>query len=504
MTSTRVQRDQPHGMEVFANSTAVTELPRQTPVVASVDVLVVGGGPAGVGAALAAAKEGAKTLLIERYGMLGGMWTAGLVNPLFDFHCKGWIVAELIERLQAANAWMKWRHAATFDREAMKWTLEEMMTEAGVELWYYSLVVDAIVEDDAVLGAIVESKAGREGVLARVVVDASGDGDVAARAGAPYEMGRAVDGAVQPVTLMFEISGIGDYECVSALDLYDQMTEAIEHDGMDVELHVHPIVLDRLRHLVVQIERGHTLVVTDPGDLEHEGDRLHSAINRASHLVRRPSAGRHVPVPGCVHHDSCKHALPAGLALHDRAQNRVILDDRIHDQAVIPQLDPSLRHHFLERPLHGLPIERSRVAPLHPCIRGLESLDQLRDDPALAVEVEQRIHEPGGPHPSEHPVSLDEESLRPLLRRGKSRTDSRRPSTDDEHVHAGYDRRLAGELGDRSGVRENLHAVGLVSLDAGGGHEESFCLRKRRGDCPLWTVRKSPCGEGTVHRGQSP
>lgn len=236
MTSTRVQRDLPHDMEVASDSTAVTEFPRQTPVAASVDVLVVGGGPAGVGAALAAAKEGAKTLLIERYGMLGGMWTAGLVNPLFDFHRKGWIVAELIDRLQAANAWMKWRHAATFDTEAMKRTLEGMMAEAGVELWYYSLVVDAIVEDDAILGAIVESKAGREGVLARVVVDASGDGDVAVRAGAPYEMGRAADGVVQPVTLMFEISGIGDYESVSALDLYDQMTAVIERHGMDVEL----------------------------------------------------------------------------------------------------------------------------------------------------------------------------------------------------------------------------------------------------------------------------
>jgi len=230
------KREPVHAMKIGQSRETVVESPRTIPVVADVDVLVVGGGPAGVAAALAAAREGAKTLLIERYGMLGGMWTAGLVNPLFDSTRKGWIVAELIERLQTAGAWMKWRFAATFDTEAMKRTLEEMMGDAGAGFWYYSPVVDAIVEDSTVRGAVVESKAGREAVLAKVVVDASGDGDVAARAGAPYEMGRAADGAVQPVTLMFEVSGMGDYECTAAPELYDRMTEAIARAGIDFEL----------------------------------------------------------------------------------------------------------------------------------------------------------------------------------------------------------------------------------------------------------------------------
>ncbi|MEW6358389.1 MAG: FAD-dependent oxidoreductase [Planctomycetota bacterium] len=232
----RIRKDEVHGKKISLKREAVTESIRRTPVAADVDVLVVGGGPAGVGAAVAAAREGAKTLLIERFGMLGGMWTAGLVNPLFDSPRKGWVVAEMIQRLEAAGAWMKWRYAATFDVEIMKRTLEEMMAEAGAEFWYYSLVADAIVEGHTVRGAIVESKAGREAVLAKVVVDASGDGDVAARAGAPYEMGRADDGAVQPVTLMFEVDGLGDYKGDTAPELYDTMVEVIAREGMDFKL----------------------------------------------------------------------------------------------------------------------------------------------------------------------------------------------------------------------------------------------------------------------------
>ena len=82
---------------IDANRSAVEEAPRRTPVAADVDVLVVGGGPTGVGAALAAASEGAKTLVIERHGMLGGMWTAGLLNPLFE-PLRGWWVERLVGR----------------------------------------------------------------------------------------------------------------------------------------------------------------------------------------------------------------------------------------------------------------------------------------------------------------------------------------------------------------------------------------------------------------------
>lgn len=221
----------PHPMEVHPGGDRVREAVRESLVRATCDVLVVGGGPAGVGAALAAAREGARTLLIERHAMLGGMWTAGLVNPFFEATRNGWIVAETVSRLQERGAWREWKFAHTFDPEVMKRELEAMMGGAGVELLYDCLAVDAVVESDRLRGVIIESKAGREAILADAVIDCTGDGDVAARAGARFEFGRAADGLVQPMTLMFEVDGVGDFEQRSALELFDLMSRAItEHE----------------------------------------------------------------------------------------------------------------------------------------------------------------------------------------------------------------------------------------------------------------------------------
>lgn len=226
----------PHLMNIAPDRRVVQEAPRPTRVVADVDVLVVGGGPAGVAATLAAARCGAKTLCLERHGMLGGVWTAGLLNPFFDALGKGWLVQDLVNRLTAAQAWRKWNWTHTFDTEMMKLTLEAMLAEARADWWYYSMVVDAIVEDGRLRGVIVESKSGREAVLAKVVIDCSGDGDVAARAGVPFEVGRAEDGRCQPMTLMFEVDGIGDYpEQRGSEQLYDRLQEAMARVG-NVEL----------------------------------------------------------------------------------------------------------------------------------------------------------------------------------------------------------------------------------------------------------------------------
>ncbi len=214
----------------------VSEPARHTPIAAEVDVLVAGGGPAGVGAALAAAREGASVLLIERFGMLGGMWCAGLLNPFFEFHRNGWIVAEIVDALQSASRWREWVCAPTFDTEQMKLLLEQMMCNAGASFWYHSLVTDVIRDGSDVCGVIVESKSGREAVIAKVVIDCTGDGDVAARAGAQYELGSLSHHYVQPMTLMFEMDGVGSFTQQSSPQLYDLMVGAISEHHLDISL----------------------------------------------------------------------------------------------------------------------------------------------------------------------------------------------------------------------------------------------------------------------------
>jgi hypothetical protein len=142
----------------------------------------------------------------------------------------------LIQRLKKAGAWRAWKFSWTFDTEAMKLLLETMLAEAHAAIWYYSFVADAIVERGRVRGVIVESKSGREAVLAKVVVDCSGDGDVAARAGVPFRLGRIPDSACQPLTLMFEIDGLGDWVQSKAEDLYDRMAETIQRERLPIHL----------------------------------------------------------------------------------------------------------------------------------------------------------------------------------------------------------------------------------------------------------------------------
>lgn len=270
---TSLRQERPQGFLIAADRAALTEEARRTPVVADVDVLVVGGGPAGVGAALAAGREGARTLLVERHAMLGGMWTAGLVNPFFEFRKKGWIVAEIVRRLESEGAWRPGAGRSTFDTEAMVRLLERMMAGAGVEFWYHVLAADTVVEQGSARGIIVESKAGRAAILAKVVVDCTGDGDVAARAGVPYELGRVPDGLMQPMTLMFEIEGVDDYEQVSGQQTYDRMLDAIGEHGLDVELpfgrvNYAPaiILMPRSGSAMVQATHVYRLNALDPRD----------------------------------------------------------------------------------------------------------------------------------------------------------------------------------------------------------------------------------------------
>jgi len=187
------------------------------------DVVVAGGGPSGLIAALAAARSGAKTLLVEQYGFLGGMATAASVGPFSPFHYDDQqitmgIPQELVERLMAAGGstghlkcvpeYGSGSYMAYFDREIYKAVAFDMMKESGVRLLLHTFVAGAVVENKKVKGLLVANKSGLSHVMAKVIVDATGDGDVAARAGAEFKWGRDEDQLGQPMTMFFEMSNV--------------------------------------------------------------------------------------------------------------------------------------------------------------------------------------------------------------------------------------------------------------------------------------------------------
>jgi hypothetical protein len=205
------------------------EKEREIPIVADPEVLVVGAGPAGIGAAVAAARNGAKVLLVERYGYLGGNLTVAMVNPLFTFHdvngrqvIQG-IPGELVDRLVEQQASLGHIRDLTFDNasmtpfdpEGMKRLLFEMVLEAGVELLLHTWVVGAIRTGERVDGVIIENKSGRQAIRPKLIIDCTADADVVAQAGGTFLKGRESDGALQPVTLFFRIANI-DFKAVRA------------------------------------------------------------------------------------------------------------------------------------------------------------------------------------------------------------------------------------------------------------------------------------------------
>ncbi|MBX3239909.1 MAG: FAD-dependent oxidoreductase [Chitinophagaceae bacterium] len=200
----------------------IEEESRLLPVYATPEVLVVGAGPAGIGAAISAARNGAKVMLLERYGFLGGNLTIAMVNPMFTFHdIKGrqvirGIAGELVDRLiqlksshgHVSDLTFDNASMTPFDPEGMKYLLFEMVREAGVELLLHTWAVGVVKEGTKVTSVIIENKSGRQVINPQYVIDCSADADIATMAKAPFVKGRKEDGAMQPVTLFFRIGGI--------------------------------------------------------------------------------------------------------------------------------------------------------------------------------------------------------------------------------------------------------------------------------------------------------
>lgn len=195
---------------------------KQPPQLLETDIVVCGGGPAGINAALAAGRSGARTLLIERYGFLGGMSTIALVYPWMTFHTENGkqviagIAQEIVDRLQAEGAspghvrdTVGFVNTITpYDPEVYKILVFDMLREAGVTVLLHSFVDDVTVDGDQIASLSITTKSGRITIRAKQFIDASGDADLAHLSGAPCLQGRDGDKLTQPMTMKFRMRGV--------------------------------------------------------------------------------------------------------------------------------------------------------------------------------------------------------------------------------------------------------------------------------------------------------
>lgn len=202
---------------------AIEEPARQIPVYGDYEVVVLGGGPAGIAAAVAAARAGRRTLLIERYGFLGGMGTAAGVTNFCGLHANvhgemhrvvQGIASDLLSRidrlggLNAPHLILGKIFAQAYDTAAYKIAADDLLAAHKVDILFHALGAGVVMHDDQRISALmVETKAGRQAVLADIYIDCSGDGDLAAWAGAPYEVGDNSGSMLYP-SMMFRLNGI--------------------------------------------------------------------------------------------------------------------------------------------------------------------------------------------------------------------------------------------------------------------------------------------------------
>ena len=224
----------------------LTEPARQTPIWGEYDVVVLGGGPAGMAAAVAAARAGRSTLLIERYGFLGGMGTAAGVTNFCGLHANvhgdirqvvHGVADDLLQRidrlggLNAPHNLFGKTVAQAYDTAAYKIAADDLLASAGVQVLFHALAAGVVMASSRQVHALlIETKSGRRAVVGRCFIDCSGDGDLAAWAGAPFEKGDGQGHMLYPST-MFRLNGIDPARAGKAWEVIPALMLAAEAEG---------------------------------------------------------------------------------------------------------------------------------------------------------------------------------------------------------------------------------------------------------------------------------
>ena len=191
-----------------ADKKTFTEPAREVPIVDVHDVVVCGAGPAGVAAAICAARAGAKTRLLEARGCLGGVWTAGLLSWILDWKNKVGFTAELMKRLVDIGGGQQYDSDMGYLPEKMKLLLEQMCADAGVTIQYHTRVSAAYRDAGRLALVVTDSKSGRQAFSGKAFVDATGDGDLSAQAGCSFDYGREGSREAQPMSIMAMLVGL--------------------------------------------------------------------------------------------------------------------------------------------------------------------------------------------------------------------------------------------------------------------------------------------------------
>jgi ribulose 1,5-bisphosphate synthetase/thiazole synthase len=380
-------------IEHEVNGQFVHETSREVPVAAEVDVIVAGGGPAGLGAALGAARGGARVLIVERNAFLGGTATAVQMatwNMSVD-NMTG-VASEIASRLIAEGGAVAGGPTTPFDPEAVKRLSLDLVAENGIQLLLYTQLVAPVLRDGRVLGVVVENKSGRQAILARTVIDCTGDADVAARAGASFVMGRESDSHMRPMTLLVRLGGLNLEKMVAyaiahpedfdpdpnfqLLDIdrgllrfagfYSQVETAHAAGELDPKIHY-------LRFEGIQVDKGvaflnsvrvYDVDGTDAFDLTHaEIEGRHQAAQLVAFIKNR--------IPGCENSYVIDTSASMGVRETRRIVGRhVLTEEEIDADTVFEDVVAKLwRFHSVGHEMHSPdPVEGSAEDPWH---RGL-------------------------------------------------------------------------------------------------------------------------------------